>query len=94
MQLRRGRVPAEVGIGVGGGGEGWGPSWERAAVEADGEQDVEEREGEKERECGVVGLDWGGRFRKISCGHFLKRTRIFDFFLLHVEIKFAIGIYS
>ena len=52
-----GRVPTDVGIRVGGGGEGWGPSWERAAVEADGEQDVEEREGEKERECGVVGLD-------------------------------------
>jgi len=56
-----------------------------------------ERERERERTgvSGVVGfVVWTGEgcFRKMSCGRFsVKTTRVHDFSLLHVEIKFTTG---
>ena len=43
---------------------------------------------------GLVGFGLGeGCFQKMSCGQFffVKMTRVLDFSLLHVEIKFTTG---
>ena len=74
------------GSGGGGAGGGRGEQGERRR------RQEEERE-EREREMvGFVVWTGEGCFRKMSCGRFsVKTTRVHDFSLLHVEIKFTTG---